>query len=320
MQTAVAPDFATDVLQPFDPETSSPESTSLDVHSAYDGSSVLFQLLRMSSWGPGLMNLGWFRFRGWLAGLNLVCNLEFCQRRLVERTLKLLHVQPHHRVLDVACGRGKSSFIMNCIHPQASIIGLDLLEPNIHTAKLLFGGSPRLSYQQGSAMDLEFDDAQFDRVQCLEAAFHFPDRAHFLKEAARVLKPGGRLVVVDFAWRTAADRACLNDRETGIVRDVWQWTDMSTVDEYRSNAKSAGFREVKMLDWSHGVTAPFQKTFDCLISMMRRPWLKKRVLRINPLLATLTESDWNDLAEISNAQDHVRQRTKYMAFVFEKAA
>jgi len=301
-------------------DDASQDFQSPDVHSAYDGSNVLFRLLRMTSWGPGLMNLGYFTFRGPLAPLNLVVNLEATQERLVRETLKLLAVGPNHRVLDVACGRGKSSFIMNCLHPDASIVGLDLLEPNINAARYLFGGASRLSYQNGNAMDLQFDDGQFDRVQCLEAAFHFPDRARFLSEASRVLKPGGRLVVVDFAWRTAADRCHPDDARARIVRDIWQWNDMSTIDEYRTAARSAGLREVRLVDWSSRVTAPFQATFDYLLAVSRRPWMKKHIVNFNPMLSALTDDDWTQLARISEAQDYVRRRTGYMAFVFEKSA
>ena len=291
-----------------------------DVHAAYDGSNVLFRLLRMITWGPGLMNLGYFRFRGPFAFLNLIVNLEKTQRRLVEESLNLLEVGQRHSVLDVACGRGKSSFMTHCLHPQASIVGLDLLKPNIQVAQLLFGCSPRLSYQNGNAMDLEFPDEQFDRVQCIEAAFHFPDRSRFLSEAARVLKPGGRLVVIDFAWRTAADRQCVDHPETRIVRDIWQWSDLYDVNEYRTTAQAAGLRQVRAVDWSNRVTAPFQATFDCLLALARRPWLKKRLVRVNPLLKSLSDDDWKQLAEISKAQDYVRRRSRYMAFVFEKAA
>lgn len=298
--------------------TASPAAP-IDVHSAYDGSNVVFKLLRMTSWGPGLMNLGYYKFRGGLSFLNLLVNLDQAQQRLVMETAKLSDIKPNQSLLDVACGRGKSSFIMNCLYPQTTIVGVDLLPPNIETAKLLFGASPRLSYEQGSAMDLQFENGQFDRVQCLEAAFHFPDRSQFLRESARVLKPGGRLVVVDFAWNSAADRSTLNDPDTLIVRDVWQWDDMSAIEEYRAMAKAAGFRELKIIDWTDRVTGPFQKTFECLIGIGSRPWLRKRMIGVNPLLKALTDDDWRKLGVIAKALQHMRNRSRYMAFVFEKA-
>src|SRR5476651_2340690 len=89
-----------------------------DVKSAYNGSNVVFRLLRLETWGPALMNLGFHRFRGPLSFLNWVANLELAQQRLVMKTVDLLNVERHHRVLDVACGRGKSSFIVYCMYPE----------------------------------------------------------------------------------------------------------------------------------------------------------------------------------------------------------
>ena len=54
----------------------------LNVHTSYDGSNVVFRLLRMETWDPSLMNLGYHTFRGPLAFLNVVANLEMAQRRL----------------------------------------------------------------------------------------------------------------------------------------------------------------------------------------------------------------------------------------------
>ncbi len=238
-----------------------------DVHAAYDGSNVLFRLLRLITWGPGLMNLGDFRFRGPLSILNLAVNLEKAQRRLVLRSVDLLDLDGRHTVLDVACGRGKSSFMMHCLHRDATIVGLDLLERNISAANFLFGCSPKLSYQCGNAMRLPFEDRSFDRVHCLEAAFHFPDRAAFLREAVRVLKPGGRMVVVDFAWRTEADRACRMTQEGQLVRGIWQWDDLWTVSEYEEEAIAAGLRVVKELTGAIASPGPSrQRSTGCCAS------------------------------------------------------
>jgi MPBQ/MSBQ methyltransferase len=63
----------------------------------------------------------------------------------------LLNVQRGDSVLDVACGRGKTSYMIAQLYPGCTVTGLDLLPENIQVAKTLFGNVPGLSYIVGNA-------------------------------------------------------------------------------------------------------------------------------------------------------------------------
>jgi MPBQ/MSBQ methyltransferase len=293
-------------------------SVSPQVNASYDGSNVVFRMLRMETWGPALMNLGYYPFHGPLATLNVVVNLELAQRALVMKSLSLLDIQPRHEVLDVACGRGKSSFIMHCLTPTAQIVGMDLLPHNISVAQTLFDQLPNLTYVPGDACNIPFPNESFDRLHCLEAAFHFPDRAQFLREANRVLRPGSRMVVVDFAWRTAADRDRRDDPETLLVRDVWQWEDFYTIAEYEEQALAAGFAVVGRQDWTARVATPIQAVFRFLSSLGNHPWGRRFLEWRNPLYRSISHADWEAIATAVRAHQHVRNLSRYMAYVLEK--
>lgn len=290
----------------------------LDVESSYDGSNIVFHLLRLDTWGPGLMNLGFYEWTGPLGSLNLFANMEFAQRRLVLKVVDLLMPEDSNRVLDVACGRGKSSFMLSCTRPGTTVVGLDLLEDNIRVARTLYGNVQGLSYRAGSSMDLQFADESFDRVMCIEAAFHFLDRGQFLREAFRVLSPGGRLVVVDFAWNSDADHAHRDDDETKLVRDIWQWNDFSSVNEYETAASDAGFQTRSRQDWSRHVTNPIQQRFRLAAALGNSNWGRRLLDRYNPMYRSVSKTEWSKAKQAVKAHDHVQRYSKYMAFVFEK--
>ena len=287
-----------------------------DVAASYDGSNVVMKILRVSSWGPLLMNLGYHTGSQFL--INVRPNLERAQRRLVYKSLERLDLRPDHQLLDIACGRGKSTFIAHCQQSGVRAVGMDFLEQNIHIADTIFGNVPDLTYTVGNAQEMPFPDESFDRAMCLEAAFHFPERNRFLQEACRVLRPGGRLVVVDFAWNTPAEREHRDHPLTRIVRDIWQWDDLFSIDEYQLVAKKAGFNTRLAEDWSPHVTRPFQRKFNFLCRIGNTPWLRRLLLRRNPMYRSLTEEDWSAATRAAEAHEHVTTVSKYMAFVFEK--
>lgn len=116
-------------------------------------------------------------------------------------------------VLEVSCGHGGgASYIMRTLHP-ASYTGLDLNTVGIEFCRKRHN-LPDLRFVQGNAESLPFPDESFDAVINIEAAIHYIDFAGFLKEVARVLRPGGHFLYADIrdaegvdAWKATLANA-----------------------------------------------------------------------------------------------------------------
>lgn len=106
-------------------------------------------------------------------------------------------------VLDVGAGGGQGVVFVADRHADARVTALDLSPVLVDRAqKRLAKFGPRARAVVGSAMALPFADASFDAVWSMASLKHWPDKAQGLREIVRVLKPGGRLCVVE------VDRGC----------------------------------------------------------------------------------------------------------------
>lgn len=101
-------------------------------------------------------------------------------------------------VLEVGCGLGMGGALALREYGPASVTGLDIHPEQLARARAAHPDVRGLRFVQGAAESVPLDDGSFDAVLSVEAAQHFPDLGAFAREAARVLRPAGRIAVAGF--------------------------------------------------------------------------------------------------------------------------
>jgi len=196
-------------------------------------------------------------------------SLEHAQINLIE-TLVAFLVNKRGNLLDVACGKGASTRFLTKYFESEKITAINISEKQLAVARLM---APACDFRLMDAASLDFADASFENVLCIEAAFHFQTRERFLREACRVLKPAGRLAMSDVLLRPDAGTQC-------GWRSIYPAENyLASLDDLRALLLSAGFSYVRVED-----------SFEQSLKPLRRYFCEtlERDMRIEPELAAKT--------------------------------
>lgn len=198
-------------------------------------------------------------------------NIDRLWRRKVRRELQPILDDESAVVLDVACGTGDLSIELS--HgSKARVIGTDFCRPMLAVADEKVGGaSLGIPLLEADAMSLPFNDDCFDAVTIAFGLRNLPNHADGLSELLRILKPGGKLVVLECSnpalpgFRQAFDLYFnkIVPRIGGLIsgsRGAYTYLPQSVSrfpDKKRlaSMMTEAGFAEVKFTSLTGGVAA-----------------------------------------------------------------
>lgn len=136
-----------------------------------------------------------------LANHMLSGGIDFSWRR---RLVRLANTGSCSSILDLATGSGDVVFALECgLESSPEIIGLDFCEPMLTQARKkrdeLKLNADKFPFVVGDCLDLPFSDDKFDLVTISFGLRNLADREKGLSEIYRVLKPGGRLIVLEFS-------------------------------------------------------------------------------------------------------------------------
>jgi len=156
----------------------------------------------------------------------------------LDRLIAVAAPRSGERALDLGCGVGHT---LRRIAPLGAFaVGADATLEMLQAGRASVVSAPNAAFAQSDATALPFADASFDLVTCRLAAHHFTDAAGAFREVARVLRPGGRLVLVDnYAPDDPSLDAFINELET--LRDASHVRNR-TITGWRALLVDAGLR------------------------------------------------------------------------------
>lgn len=160
-----------------------------------------------------------------------------------------VQIKPGERVLDAGCGVGGSSLWL-AKERGADVVGITLAARQVEKARGYAARrrlTDRVHFEVADFTATPFPAASFDVVWAVESQCHAPCKAAFYQEAARVLRPGGRVVVADFI-RAGRPLDLTGERLLHEWLTGWAVPDIDTPGEHTENLAAAGFAEARLDD------------------------------------------------------------------------
>jgi cyclopropane fatty-acyl-phospholipid synthase-like methyltransferase len=160
-----------------------------------------------------------------------------------------LDVNETDKILDAGCGIGGTSIFLSKNY-GAEVVGITLSDKQVIAAEkraLKWNVKNKVKFCKNDYTKTDFRDGSFSKVLALESVCYANDEIDFLKEAFRLLKNGGRIVVADgFLVRTD-----FNEKERAVYKDWingWALPNLATKESFHDDLEKAGFKNITYID------------------------------------------------------------------------
>ena len=183
---------------------------------------------------------------GWF-GRFVLRNMNSRHSKVTDWGLSHISIENHATILDVGCGGGRTVSKLTAIATQGKVYGVDFSKESVAVASKVnrqWIDAGRVEIREESVSHLSLPDNMFDLITAVETHFWWPDLLADMREVFRVLKPGGKLVIIAEVYKGA---------KTTTARLAEKYAPLTgmkllSVGEHRDLFANAGYSDVQVID------------------------------------------------------------------------
>jgi ubiquinone/menaquinone biosynthesis C-methylase UbiE len=196
-----------------------------------------------------------------LLGRFTLWRMNASHSKLTDWGLAHISVEKHYTILDVGCGGGRTVSKLATMATQGKVYGVDYSEESVAATKQINAQSMEsgsVEVRLGSVSRLPFPDGMFDLITAVETHFWWPNLSTDMREIFRVLKPGGKLILIAEIYKGA------NTAVSKLAEKFAKQSGMTllSANEHRELFANAGYSDIQVIEES-------KKTWICAIG--RKP-------------------------------------------------
>jgi SAM-dependent methyltransferase len=154
-------------------------------------------------------------------------------------------IEENFTILDVGCGGGRTIDLLTS-RTRSNVYGVDYSEVSVDTARKMNEraiAEGRVDIQHASVSQLPFPDTMFDMAIAVETHYYWPDLPRDVREVMRVLKHGGRFLIIAETYRGRRNDWLYRPTMTLVLRAAYL-----TPDEHRQLLLDAGYANVQVFE------------------------------------------------------------------------